>query len=641
MQAYHNSWDADFRTPFGAVSTGTEVTLRLRVWDAPPHQALLRTFYRDAERTLAPLSCEGEFYTFRLEKLEEPGLLYYYFELRWEHGRTFYGAVGDGAGGEGCLTDCPQGFQVTISRPQEVPDWLSRGVMYQIYVDRYCSSHGQGMVDYPRPGSLIHACWKDTPFYIRDADGSILRWDFFGGNLRGVISKLDLLCSRGITVLYLNPIFDAPSNHKYDTGDYRRVDPGYGTEEDLRFLVQEAHARGMRVILDGVFSHTGSDSLYFNAYGHYPGVGAAQSPDSPYASWYRFEEYPHTYDCWWGVKNMPCVEEMDPGYLDYMLRDPDSTIRRWMRCGIDGWRLDVADELPDEFLRLLRQVVREENPQAILLGEVWEDASHKVSYGKLRTYFTEPELDAVTNYPFRDAVTGFLLGQRDAAAVRRSMMGLYENYPRAQFLSLMNMTGTHDTLRLMTLLGEAPDPNTLSEREREKYRLPADKEAAARRRVKLYALLQFTHPGLPTVYYGDETGLQGYADPYNRGTYPWGAEDEELVNWFTVLAQLRHGCPALAQGAYLPLAPHPDVYGHLRTLDEDAVVILVNRSANPHQVELKLPVQAAEVHVMHGENEEVRMDAEGRLSLHLEGLSGCILRLAVPADTASEGSPRP
>lgn len=285
---------------------------------------------------------------------------------------------------------------------------------------------------------------------------------------------------------------------------------------------------GIRVLLDGVFSHTGSDSLYFDRYGRYGAQGAYSRQDSPYASWYRFDKWPDQYDCWWGFDTLPNVNETAPAYMDYILTGKDAVIAHWLRQGTSGWRLDVADELPMEFLRALRTRVKAEDTQAGIIGEVWEDASRKEAYGTLRNYCAGDTLDGCMNYPLRDAILGFLLGSTDAWAFARALESQRENYPPQFLYACMNLLGSHDKPRAISVLAGLPDMEPPRE---ERHPLQLQPEEYALGRARYLAALRFISalPGMPSVYYGDEAGLVGMADPYCRGTYPWGHEDKSLV----------------------------------------------------------------------------------------------------------------
>ena len=344
--------------------------------------------------------------------------------------------------------------------------------------------------------------------------------------------------------LYLCPIFEASSNHRYNTGDYRRIDPMLGTEEDFRALCAEAHALGIRVILDGVFNHNGKDSRYFNADGRYGTVGAAQSQDSPYYPWFHFHPWPTDYDAWWGIRDLPAVNESAPSYRDFIFEGEDSVIRHWLRAGADGWRLDVADELPDDFIAGIRQAMDETKPGCLLLGEVWEDGSNKIAYSQRRKYLLGGETHCLMNYPFRTAALCYLRGG-DAADFRESMETIRENYPAPAFQSAMNFLGTHDTPRVLSLLGEGQTP--ADKAERAAFRLRPEEERLGKERWKLASALLYAFPGSPMLFYGDEAGLQGLEDPFCRGGYPWGREDEDLLAWFRLLGRLRKR-PSLRRG---------------------------------------------------------------------------------------------
>ncbi|MEL7568546.1 MAG: 4-alpha-glucanotransferase, partial [Dehalobacterium sp.] len=351
-------------------------------------------------------------------------------------------------------------------------------------------------------------------------------------------------------------------------------------------LVNEAKKRGIAIILDGVFSHTGCDSIYFNRFDNFPEIGAYQSPDSPYAKWYTFIEGRDCtkYECWWGVDDLPNVDEMNPSYQNFIYGGEDSVVRHWLKAGVSGWRLDVADELPDEFIKELRHAVKETDPEAVLIGEVWEDASNKVSYGKLREYLWGEELDSTMNYPFRSIFLDFILGKIDAPMAHKRIMSLYENYPRENFYAAMNLIGSHDRERVLTLLGEAPPGEKLTEKEKEEFRMDATAREIGFKRLKILSLIQMTFPGVPCVYYGDETGMEGYTDPYNRGTYPWGMEDQEILSWYRRIIRLRREYQVFRDGGFESLYPDRDVYGFRRTGGTEQIIVLVNRNLSEEKI---------------------------------------------------------
>jgi 4-alpha-glucanotransferase len=589
MYLFHDSRQLEYRRPFGAVPVGSSVTLGLDVTDCCPSQVYLRLWL--GHEVLVPMEPSSEkHYEATITLPEEPGLLWYYFVVETEEGAVCFGHPLGSKQGLGEVTDQPESWQITVYEPTELPGWYEGSLVYQIFPDRFArgedwqkcqenAAHPQGWKGTKR---LVVQDWDDTPFYCKDAQGRVTRWPFFGGTLQGIQEKLPYLKSLGVGVLYLNPIFLASSNHKYDTADYLTIDPGFGTEEDFSLLCAEAEKLGIRIILDGVFNHTGDDSIYFNRYGNFPEPGACSEAASPYDSWYRFgTEYPAGYDCWWGVDALPNVEESDPGF-EALICGETGVIRKWLRLGASGWRLDVADELPDSFIGKLRQAVKAQKADGLLLGEVWEDASNKISYGKLRDYLLGRELDATMHYPFRVSALDFFLGNSSAQEFANTMDTLRENYPPSALAGALNLVGTHDTPRILTLLGEAPQG--LSEAEQETYRLP-DPQLALRR-LKLLDVLLFTFPGVPCVYYGDEAGMEGYADPFNRGPFPWGKENGDLQYHVRMLSHLRKEYPVLSKGSTRYLAPASEVFGLERKLENASALIYVNRSQETQTVSL-------------------------------------------------------
>ena len=603
MSVYFDSKDPRCKSPFGAVLCGTEVSFA--VFFTPEDgiaggQLQVREEFAGVTRTI-PLVLEDGALRGTYTAPGTPELAWYRFKLRRQDGQA---------------VTLPE-RQLTVYENTVTPDWFGRGVSYQIFPDRFCRSR------IPDPAGMVgdrtvHENWADTPDYLPDETGEVRCRDFFGGDLPGIISKLDYLQDLGVTTLYLTPIFESASNHRYNTADYRAIDPMLGTEEDFRTLCGQAHRRGMRVVLDGVFNHTGNVSRYFNADGFYPDLGAAQSQESPYYNWYRFIRWPEEYDAWWGIKTLPAVEETQASYREFIIQGEDSVVRHWLRCGADGWRLDVADELPDSFIAQLRSALEAEKPDAVLLGEVWEDGTNKIAYGQRRRYLLGRETHGLMNYPFRKAAMDWLLGG-DAAAFRDSMEALRENYPAPAFYSAMNFLGTHDTPRILTLLGGEPTPE--SKTDRAAARLTPEGYDLARRRLMLGAMLLYAFPGSPTVFAGDEAGQQGYEDPLNRRTYPWGQEDEALLTWFRRLGQLRKERPSLQQGDITyPYAQGGGLAVQRRAGDQ---VSLAAMNAGPEPLELKLPwSQGTATDAMTGQQ---FLASDGAVHLSLPGYGGALL----------------
>ena len=583
---YHNSQEVFYRSPFGAVPCAEEITLALTLDAGEVEAVFLRLWkYGREEEKIAMQAQEhqGDKRVFRA-KVSAPsrqGLLWYYFIVVKNSRVYYYGNNSRQLGGVGKIYDHePPSYQITVhKRDLLTPHWFKDAVMYQIFVDRFCNGHETGQILNPKQHCMIYPQWDATPKYGKDpVTGKTVCFDFFGGNLLGVIKKLPYLKELGIGVIYLNPIFEAASSHKYDTGDYKKIDPMFGNTEIFQELCNKAEQMGISIILDGVFSHTGSDSRYFNKEGRYPTLGAYQSKESPYYAWYRFTNFPDQYDCWWGVDTLPNVNELDPSYQEFIITGEDSVIKHWLRMGAKGWRLDVVDELPPEFVKKIRLAMKNTDPDSVLIGEVWEDASNKISYSEIREYLLGEELDSVMNYPFRSIWLDFLLGKADACGTHNRLMSLYENYPLQHFYATMNLIGTHDVARALTLLSDAPPEESIAREEQENLKLSEAQLKLGLARLRLLALLQMTFPGVPCIYYGDEVGMVGYRDPLNRGTYPWGHENTELLAWYKKIIKLRNKYQALRTGLWQPMYSQGQVYGYLRVTEKGKDVF--NRPAS-------------------------------------------------------------
>lgn len=625
------------KDPFGAVQVGTSVSFSVDAQgNSEGLDAHLEVSAPDGRHSIRMQAMPASGGTVELKAQFTPsqaGLCWYWFAVHANGRDLFLGAADADSGQARAVQHHPKPFQLTVYEKQAVPSWAGHGAFYHAFVDRFRKS-GDCVPELSK-GALLHADWDDRPFYIKGCkDGSITRWTFFGGNLDGAREKLPYLWEMGVNALYLSPIFESPSNHKYDTADYSKVDPSFGDEEALRRLCREAKDWGIRIVLDGVFSHTGSDSVYFNKKGRYPGIGAYQSKSSPYYSWYRFRNHPDDYESWWGFENLPNVNELDDSYISFMVESDQSIVRKWMRAGVGGWRLDVADELPDEFIKRLRRVIREENPESILIGEVWDDASNKVSYSVRREYLLGHELDSATGYPFRSAVLAYASGKTGAADFKRAFETLMENYPPEQLKCNLNILGSHDVARALTILGGAPEEGSLQTEAREAYELPPDALAAGRQRLMLAGLLQYLLPGTPMLYYGDEAGMQGYSDPFNRGPYPWGREDKTLQSWFKSLGEARGAHMALKDGDYRTLAAHGQAFAFARRHGEDVVLAAVNAGTSHARVDLDVSFACPDALLFQDLffGPYAVSSSEGRLSLELNPMSSIALSATVPSE---------
>lgn len=561
----HDSRNEVYRSPFGAVKLGEKIKITLELeHDA---EVLLELFRFDGSRELINMDRNNEisswkknFYFAFIETGNSIGLINYYFTIIKNKNILYYGNNSDGLGGKGQVYfEDPKPYQITVYEDFKVPNWYKEGIIYQIFVDRFFNGNESFTVENPKHNSFIYSDWYDDPIYIRDRNGKIAKWDFYGGNLKGVIKKLPYIKSLGATIIYFNPIFEAQSCHKYDTGDYEKIDSMFGDEEDFKELCIEAKKIGIRIILDGVFSHTGDDSKYFNKYGNYNSLGAYQSPNSPYYNWYRFYNYPDKYECWWGIDNQPNVNELNDSYVEYIVTGKNSIISKWINLGASGWRLDVADELPDEFIKLIRQRIKRENPESVLIGEVWEDASNKVSYSMKREYFFGKELDSVTNYPLRNSIISFVEGNIDSKRISETIMSLYENYPKQAFFANMNLLGNHDTERIFTML-----KNNMMQ-------------------LKLAIAIQIVLPGVPLIYYGDEVGLTGSKDPDNRKAFPWGKGNYEISDYYMELCAIRNNNDVIKKGEFRIHDINNEVFCFERYIGDKSVFLLANSSSSNEQ----------------------------------------------------------
>ncbi len=634
MQLYHDSRDAAYRFPGGALPCGTTACLRLTVSARQEPVSVVLRVWNGGEHRIAMSqvrAADGAWlYEAALAVGDVPITLWYRFEVEADGETAWYGNAADHLGGVG-LQGTGDGYQITVYDAASVsPAWLREGVMYQIMVDRFYNGDPTGQLIKARQDITLHSDWYEPPTLDIADNGDNRALDFFGGNLQGIREKLPYLQSLGVTTLYLNPIFQSRSNHKYDTGDYSRIDPMFGTEDDFMALCESARQAGMRVLLDGVFSHVGSDSRYFNRFGTYDAVGAYQSPDSPYYAWFSFQHYPDAYDCWWGFDTLPNVRETEPAYVDYMLTGKHAIVPGWIQKGASGWRLDVADELPMPFLRTLRQAAKRAHPDAVVLGEVWEDASNKCSYGEMRNYTIGDTLDTVMNYPLRELIISFLTGGESAAHIKRRLDALAENYPRPFFYSLMNLLGSHDRARIINVLAGRTGED-LPRPERRDMRLTDGELRVGSARVRLMLQLICALPGIPCVYYGDEAGMQGAPDPFCRATYPWGREDAAQVAFFAEQLTRRRAMQVLQSGELLLLAPSDDVLVVVRTIADgrDAfgqpaknalALVAVNRSDAPCTVQVLADQVGAQSLV--GEDGQITSANRGAFRLTLPAMSG-------------------
>ena len=570
MSIYYNPLDLRCKSIIGGIKQNEKFVIHVFGEESGPCQLVLQ---KDGLHEARLFNMHGTDDGWEQElSIAEPGLYFYYFRFSGQ-------LAGCGRFRNLEFTDHISSYQILVYDENfRTPDWFKGGIMYQIFPDRFYSS---GKVEVT-PEKWLHQSWNEAPEYRMNGEGKVLNNDFFGGNIRGIIEKLDYLQSLHVSILYLNPIFRAFSNHRYDTGDFMQIDPTFGTEEEFGELVEECKKRGIRIMLDGVFNHTGDDSKYFNKYGRYNSIGAYQSKNSEYYAWYNFIEYPNKYEAWWGIDNVPAVNESCPSYIDFITGE-QGVLRHWLRYDIGGYRLDVADELPDEFIVKIRNAVKSANPDAVVLGEVWEDASNKIAYSKRRKYFQGKELDSVMNYPLKDAIIQFVTSG-DTTVFRQTVAMLRDNYPKLVLDLLMNILGTHDTARILTALGGI---RAYNKDEMSRTKMDAETRKLAVKRLKAATVLLFTVFGVPCIYYGDEIGMEGYSDPFCRMPFAWDNMDTDILTHYRKLTKIRSTLHVFADSEYKELYADTNCIVFERRKGKETLVVYMNLGHKKYLIKFK------------------------------------------------------
>lgn len=574
-----------YRSHLGAVPSGESLKLRLLLHkDACVYDAFFRLM-NDADNSIfeTPMIAAdylGDYRFYDCEIKVAEGLYWFDFRYTSAHGQFFVVKSEHGLG----VVSANEGdrFQLTAYESNfTTPNWLKGGLIYQIFPDRFYNS-GEPKSNVPND-RFICKNWLKKPEYRQNNGICSLGNDYYGGDLKGIIQKLPYLEELGVTCIYLNPIFEAHSNHRYNTANYEKIDPLLGDEKVFKELCKMAKEHNIRVILDGVFSHTGDDSVYFNREGRYGDGGAYRDFNSVYRQWYKFYDYPNGYDAWWGVKTLPETNENNENFAEY-ITGQNGILRKYLRLGASGWRLDVADELPDEFLNRLRCAVKDESRDAYILGEVWEDASNKVSYGSRRRFLRGFQLDSVMNYPFANAILSFIRFG-DGNFLSETVHTVLENYPKCSVDTLMNHLGTHDTARVLTMLGKID--GFVGNREwQSQQSLSGYEYDLGIKRLKAAAVIQYTLPGVPSLFYGDEAGVQGYGDPFCRAAYPWGNENGDLLEFYRLLGNARKNCSAFIDGDFYTVLADKNTIAFTRKNSNGMAFTAVNRGNEVLRIEL-------------------------------------------------------
>jgi cyclomaltodextrinase len=615
LSLHHDSRDLAYRSPFGAVPQNQTVRWALRALPGVQQATLVldvrrlegnqeRLDYRNLMRVDMQRTSAGQHELFKAAHTFKDKAIYgYWFEVLiggvkyvyQNNAEPIYWTQEKGSGGVGQVS-LPieesrrvRRFRITVHDPAfRVPVWAQDAVYYFIFPDRYRNGNPAndpkvGERKYQIHGIEVHARWNERPFKPGTGDGSDPHYnnDFFGGDLEGIIAKLDDIRDLGANAIYMTPVFKAASNHKYDTADYHQIDPSFGTNADFTRLTREASKRGIRIIPDASLNHVGADSRYFDRFGNYSAqdVGAFAHgrirADSPYASWFTLDasqtDPDKQFKGWVGVSDLPELDKASPSWRRFAYGDKDSVTRSWLRRGAAGWRMDVAPWVPDDFWRAWRQAVKQTRPDAITIAETWFDASK---------YLLGDTFDSTMNYVLRNAVLDFANGS-DARKLVANLEHLREAYPRQAFHALMNLLSSHDQARALHVLGGPLGASP-----------PALKKA--KQRLRLATLVQMTLPGSPTVYYGDEVGLSGGDDPYNRMPYPWadqgGQPDLTLRSDFKALLQLRQKQVVLRRGVLqAPLASTPHVAVLSRQHGRQVALMAYNNSEQTQTLTLDVP----------------------------------------------------
>lgn len=568
-----NSRKIECKSPYGAVKCGEKLSLHFPIasWvSVDKMYVFIRLGDVSTPVEMRFEKSENGFSVYTADYVfDAAGIYYYRFEMRNRDGVWYYGR---GENGESvCGENLPE-WQLTVYKSTyKTPDFAKGNIIYHVFVDRFNRADG---VKTKRKYRL-HESFSESPEVV-SADGKYYADDFFGGNFNGIREKLDYLEELGVGIIYLSPIFKAYSNHRYDTGDYLKVDELLGTEDDFKRLLDAAHEKGMKIILDGVFNHSGADSLYFNKFGTYDSLGAYQSKSSPYYDWYYFKKFPDEYACWWGCDNVPDLNKSNKDYRALVF-GKNGVVEKWQKLGADGWRLDVVDELPIDFVNLLIKKIKSVNKDALVIGEVWEDASTKVSYGELRPYLLGDQLDGTMNYPFMNAIIAYVR-DGDEKFFKDTVQSILENYPKETVYCLMNSLGTHDTVRIINALSSVR-AHGWSKTHKLGYKLPDSEYEKAKKKLYLASVLQFTLPGIPSIFYGDEAGLQGFDDPINRRPYPWGSEDKEILDHYKKLGRIRRENRDVFSGGF-NMRDENGLVAYERASGDDEILVAVNAGAD-------------------------------------------------------------
>ncbi|MBR3363059.1 MAG: glycoside hydrolase family 13 protein [Bacilli bacterium] len=469
----------------------------------------------------------------------------------------------------------------------EVPPWAKGKIMYHIFVDRFNKSNNL----LPKmKNRIIHNSW-DEDIIFKDENG---KWntDFYGGSINGIIEKLDYIKSLGVSIIYLSPIFLSQSNHRYDTADYKKIDPYIGTNNDLKYLCDKAHSKDIKIIIDAVFNHTGNDSKYFNEYGNFKELGAFQSEKSKYFPFYRtYKKDGKThFDYWWGLTNLPVCDGNSKEWQNYIYGE-NGIIDLWFSYGIDGLRLDVADELTDEFIEGIRKAVKRNKEDGFILGEVWKNPMHMN-----RDYLISGKgMDTVMNYQLVDALIRYYK-YKDTKTLKKVINEILTEYPKDTINSLMNFTSTHDITRAINIFGTdefqkekewAWDLKNENRDYQKNYKMTEEQYSLGKKIYLSYIYALAFLPGNLSIFYGDEIGMQGLGNLANRRPFTWNNIDNELLQFFKTIGQIRTNEPFLETADLELIDINNEYFVFKRTNQIEEILVYINRSNN--KIDIVIP----------------------------------------------------
>ncbi|MDD4717710.1 MAG: glycoside hydrolase family 13 protein [Eubacteriales bacterium] len=605
MKIIHNTRDLKYRSPFGAQKCESNVRLSVDIISDEIVDDVSLCYYYGLdsfESGRMYMNSEADDikrYGCDIMMPAEPCLFFYWIEVN-AAGQVFSIGKAELSKDRRIVNG---GFQITVyDKFFTTPEWMKEAVMYQIFPDRFARDSGFSVEKMMSSGDpderIFHENWNDEVDFNGKDDQGYKALDFFGGSLDGIRENINHIIDLGVTVIYLNPVFQSRSNHRYDTGNYEEIDPMLGGIKAFNRLLEVCKENGIRLVLDGVFSHTGADSKYFNKYNRYPEIGAYQDAEgkgqSEWYCWYDFSTIHGKiyYDSWWNFPDLPNVNENDLGYRKFILGE-NGVVRKWIGEGSSGWRLDVSDELPDGFLRHLRASTKSQDPDALIMGEVWEDASNKISYGGYRDFLLGRTHDCVMGYPFRRTLFDWLKGKIDSSQAMNGFETIRENYPIEAYVCNMNLISSHDVARAITELAGEPDRG--SRDWQSSVKLTTDQRKYGNSLLKLAMFVQFTFPGVPSVYYGDELAMEGYGDPFCRRTFDMTRvlkEPPEIFLWLKAVSKFRHEHANVSSGHIKFHNSVPDLLLYSRysvndqnitgrpSDDRNEYIIAVNRSYN-------------------------------------------------------------